>query len=108
MSHHGFNDGCRQANLCTVHYGEQQHQAAEAAHKRFGRFHCRVSAHPCRDVRSQLRRGRLLQEGAVRSKPRGVLVRRPARRGTDGLQDPWQPGLRYDLEKFALNLNLKA
>lgn len=71
-------------------------------------FCCWVSARPCRDVHSQLRWGWLLQEGAVRSKPEGVLVRRPAWRGTDGLQDPWQPGLWYDLEKLALNLNLKA
>lgn len=51
---------------------------------------------PCRDVHSQLWWGRLLQEGAVRSEPGGVLVRWPAWRRTDGLQDPWQPWLWYD------------
>lgn len=47
----------------------------------------------CRDVHSQLRWGRLLQESAVRPEPRGVLVRGPARWRDDGHQNPWQPQL---------------
>lgn len=55
-----------------------------------------VCACPCRDVHSQLRWGRLLQESAVWPEPRGVLVRRPAWWRDDGLQNPWQPRMRWE------------
>lgn len=94
MSYPRFNKGCGQADLCRIHHDNQR------LPKRFGICYSWLSARACRDVHSQLWSGRLLQEGAVRSKPGGVLVCGPAWRGTDGLQDPWQPWLRYDLEKF--------